>query len=54
MQIFFRAGVLASLEEMRDGALAKIIVQFQRACRFYLAQKDMKQRLNEQYGTILF
>ncbi|VDN28123.1 unnamed protein product [Cylicostephanus goldi] len=36
--VFFRAGVVAKMEELRDAALAKIIVKFQSALRCYLAQ----------------
>ena len=38
-KIFFRGGVLAHLEEERDLKLTDIIVQFQAACRAFLARK---------------
>lgn len=38
-KIFFRGGVLAHLEEERDLRLTDIIIQFQAACRGYLARK---------------
>lgn len=38
-KIFFRAGVLAHLEEERDLKITDIIVLFQAACRGYLARK---------------
>ncbi|KAI3415864.1 MYSc [Globodera pallida] len=50
-KIFFRSGVLASLEELRDQTLSSIIVQLQRICRYHLAQKELKRRLNEKVGV---
>ncbi|KAL3088350.1 hypothetical protein niasHT_023910 [Heterodera trifolii] len=50
-KVFFRSGVLASLEELRDEALSAVIVQFQRVCRFHLAQKELKRRLAEKIGV---
>ena len=38
-KVFFRAGVLAQLEEERDIKLTEIIVQFQSRCRGYLGRK---------------
>uniref|UniRef100_A0A915MMP3 Myosin motor domain-containing protein n=1 Tax=Meloidogyne javanica TaxID=6303 RepID=A0A915MMP3_MELJA len=43
-KIFFKTGVLASLEQRRDEALAKIIGEFQRVCRYYLAQEELQRR----------
>ncbi|KHJ93730.1 hypothetical protein OESDEN_06353 [Oesophagostomum dentatum] len=37
-KVFFRAGVVAQMEELRDAALTKVIVKFQCALRCYLAQ----------------
>jgi len=39
-KIFFRAGVLAHLEEERDLKITDIIIYFQAACRGYLARKS--------------
>ena len=38
-KIFFRAGVLAHLEEERDLKITDIIIYFQSVCRGYLARK---------------
>lgn len=38
-KIFFRAGVLAHLEEERDLKITDIIIYFQAVCRGYLARK---------------
>ncbi|XP_072011603.1 myosin-10-like isoform X5 [Engystomops pustulosus] len=43
-KIFFRAGVLAHLEEERDLKITDIIVLFQAACRGYLARKAFARR----------
>jgi myosin heavy subunit len=38
-KIFFRAGVLAHLEEERDYKITDLIVNFQAFCRGYLARR---------------
>ena len=38
-KVFFRAGVLAHLEEERDLKLTEIIINFQARCRGYLGRK---------------
>ncbi|WKY08821.1 hypothetical protein Q1695_001755 [Nippostrongylus brasiliensis] len=52
-KVFFKAGVLAHLEELRDEALSVIITKFQCACRHYLAMSDYKRRLDQRVGIIL-
>ncbi|CAI5444947.1 unnamed protein product [Caenorhabditis angaria] len=47
-KVFFRAGMLAHLEELRDEALTVITVKFQSAVRHYLAQCDYKRRLDRE------
>ena len=37
-QVFFRAGMLAKFEELRDEAISKFIVTFQRWLRWYISQ----------------
>lgn len=43
-QVFFRAGVLAKLEEQRDIQTRRNITLFQAACRGYLARQSFKKR----------
>ncbi|XP_072298539.1 myosin-10 isoform X2 [Eucyclogobius newberryi] len=43
-KIFFRAGVLAHLEEERDLKITDIIIYFQAACRGYLARKSFAKK----------
>uniref|UniRef100_A0A4W3JUZ9 Myosin heavy chain 10 n=1 Tax=Callorhinchus milii TaxID=7868 RepID=A0A4W3JUZ9_CALMI len=43
-KIFFRAGVLAHLEEERDLKITDIIVLFQAVCRGYLARKAFSRK----------
>lgn len=38
-KVFFRAGVLAHLEEERDMKITDVIISFQAWCRGYLARK---------------
>merc|ERR1711962_1033230 len=47
-KVFFRAGIIGELEEMRDERLSKIIAQFQAYCKAHLQRiefKKMKDRV---------
>lgn len=46
-KIFFRAGVLAHLEEERDLKLTDIIIQFQSLCRGLLARRNYQKRVQQ-------
>uniref|UniRef100_A0A1W7RA51 Myosin heavy chain, non-muscle n=1 Tax=Hadrurus spadix TaxID=141984 RepID=A0A1W7RA51_9SCOR len=46
-KIFFRAGVLAQLEEERDMKISDLIVQFQAYCRGLLARRNYQKRLQQ-------
>ncbi|KAJ3371657.1 hypothetical protein GGF31_002636 [Allomyces arbusculus] len=46
-KVFFRAGVLAELEEIRDAKLSKILTGFQAQCRGFLARKMHRKRLDQ-------
>ncbi|KAI8846206.1 P-loop containing nucleoside triphosphate hydrolase protein, partial [Chytridium lagenaria] len=46
-KVFFRSGVLAQLEELRDVKLAKIVVKIQAIARGYLARKQYKKKLDQ-------
>ncbi|CAI8034560.1 Myosin-10 [Geodia barretti] len=50
-KVFFRAGVLAQLEEERDVKLTEVIVQFQARSRGYLGRKAYQKRV-EQFRAI--
>lgn len=43
-KVFFRAGVLAHLEEERDLKITDVIIGFQACCRGYLARKAFAKR----------
>ena len=45
-KIFFKAGVLAEMEERRDRLLYDIFARFGAACRMYTARRQMKKILN--------
>uniref|UniRef100_A0A8R1I049 Myosin motor domain-containing protein n=1 Tax=Caenorhabditis japonica TaxID=281687 RepID=A0A8R1I049_CAEJA len=47
-KVFFRAGMLARLEELRDDALTAVILKFQCSVRHYLAQLEYKRRLDRE------
>ncbi|CAG8497152.1 329_t:CDS:10 [Acaulospora colombiana] len=42
-KVFFRAGVLAELEEIRDAKLSLVFSKFQAHCRSWLGRKDHKK-----------
>ncbi|KAJ2848496.1 class II myosin [Coemansia brasiliensis] len=46
-KVFFRAGVLAELEEIRDMELSKIIVQFQAVARGALSRSRFRRRIEQ-------
>ncbi|XP_055526751.1 myosin heavy chain, non-muscle isoform X1 [Wyeomyia smithii] len=46
-KIFFRAGVLAHLEEERDYKITDLIVNFQAYCRGFLARRNYQKRLQQ-------
>lgn len=48
--MFFRSGVLAKLEDMRDEALSKIMRKFQCAVRWYIAMLEYRRRWNQKYN----
>lgn len=52
-QVFFRAGVLGQMEELRDDRLSKIVSWLQAYIRGYLSRKEYKklqeQRLDNVY-----
>jgi myosin heavy chain 9/10/11/14 len=43
-KIFFRAGVLAHLEEERDYKITDLIVNFQAYCRGFLARRSVQHK----------
>ncbi|CAO1621231.1 unnamed protein product [Jaminaea pallidilutea] len=45
-KIFFKAGVLAELEEQRDALLFDIFARFQAGCRMFTARRQMRKILN--------
>lgn len=44
LQLFFRAGTLAKLEEQRDEQTRKNLTMFQASCRGYVARQAFKKR----------
>lgn len=46
-KIFFRAGVLAHLEEERDYKITDLVVNFQAFCRGFLARRNYQKRLQQ-------
>ena len=42
-KVFFKAGVLGHLEDLRDETLAKVLTNFQSYCRGYMMRKQFKK-----------
>lgn len=51
-QVFFRAGVLGQMEELRDDRLSKIVSWMQAYIRGYLSRKEYKKLQEQRYGTV--
>lgn len=47
--MFFRAGVLGQMEELRDDRLSKIVSWLQAYIRGYLSRKDFKKLQEQRY-----
>lgn len=45
MQVFFKAGLLGLLEEMRDEKLATLMTRTQAICRGYLMRVEFKKMM---------
>lgn len=46
-QVFFRAGVLGTLEDMRDEQLSRIIAQFQAYAKGFLMRKKYRKMCDQ-------
>ena len=49
-KVFFKAGVLGMLEELRDEKLTKIIANFQAHIRGYTQRKNYKKLQDQRWG----
>jgi myosin heavy subunit len=52
VQVFFKAGILARLEDLRDEKLAIIMTTFQTRIRSYLCLVDAARRREQRAGNI--
>lgn len=52
-KVFFKAGILARLEDLRDDILRVIITNFQSRIRWYLGQTDLRRRKQQQAGLLI-
>nr|CRZ24364.1 BMA-MYO-5 [Brugia malayi] len=52
-KVFFKAGIFAQLEKLRDEALSIIITKFQNACRHYQVQCDLRCRMQKKAAVLL-
>lgn len=52
-QVFFRAGVLGQMEELRDDRLSKIVSWLQSYIRGYLSRKEYKKLQEQRYFNLL-
>jgi len=53
-KVFFKAGVLGALEDMRDERLGKIISNFQARIRGYLIRKNYKKLQDQRLCRLYF
>ncbi|VDN05641.1 unnamed protein product [Thelazia callipaeda] len=52
-KVFFKAGVLAHLEDVRDEALKSVITKLQAQVKWYLGIIDRKRRIEQKAGMIV-
>ncbi|KAK6054864.1 myosin head [Cooperia oncophora] len=52
-KVFFKAGVLAHLEDLRDEKLAIIMTAFQAQIRWYLGLVDRKRKMEQRAGLLI-
>uniref|UniRef100_A0A183FJV6 Myosin-3 n=1 Tax=Heligmosomoides polygyrus TaxID=6339 RepID=A0A183FJV6_HELPZ len=52
-KVFFKAGVLAHLEDLRDEKLAVIMTSFQAQIRWYLGLAERKRRTEQRAGLLI-
>lgn len=50
-KIFFKAGILARLEDMRDEALRVVMTNFQARIRAFLGMAERRRRIQQKTGT---
>jgi myosin protein heavy chain len=48
-KVFFKAGLLGLLEEMRDDKLAQLITRTQARCRGFLARVEYQKMVERRY-----
>lgn len=48
-QVFFKAGLLGTLEEMRDEKLATLVSMTQALCRGYLMRKEFVKMMERRF-----
>ena len=54
LQVFFKAGLLGLLEEMRDDKLAHLITRTQAVCRGFLARVEYQKMLERRYDPCAY
>ena len=52
-KVFFRAGVLGRLEDMRDERLGIVLTQFQAYARGYLMRKFYRKLIDQRYVRLM-
>ncbi|KAI1711889.1 myosin head (motor domain) domain-containing protein [Ditylenchus destructor] len=52
-KVFFKAGVLAALEDYRDEKLSEIMVGLQSRVRWYLGMTDRRRRMQQRAGLLI-
>uniref|UniRef100_A0A914XZC9 Myosin motor domain-containing protein n=1 Tax=Panagrolaimus superbus TaxID=310955 RepID=A0A914XZC9_9BILA len=51
-KVFFKAGILAKMEDFRDAALTIVITKLQSTCRGYLAKCEYQRRQRQTYAIL--
>lgn len=54
LKVFFKAGLLGLLEEMRDEKLAQLITRTQARCRGFLMRVEYRRMVERRYKFLFF
>lgn len=54
LKVFFKAGLIGVLEEMRDEKLAQLITRTQARCRGFLARVEYQRMVERRYTFLFF
>ena len=52
-KLFFKAGVIGALEDLRDDTISRVLIKLQTHVRATVAQNVFRKKINEKHGSII-